>query len=558
MKESMRVGVVHTVQSPCRCAESVSEGLHALGHEFLLVDSAEIEMHASALAAQCDMVIDHTDTYCGRGLYRPFVRLLLENCGARVVGSCSSACFIADNKAASKKLLAEAGIPVPPGILVQSNNWTLPDWLRPPLVLKPAFEHMSRGLRIVATEEDAYTESSRLLGTLHQPILVESFIPGRELAVSILGGSPKPWVLPVLEWNTADGILTEEFKLLDPQNTEHRANPASLHDSLRLELEEMALHAFRVLGLRDYARFDLRLSPQGSIFFLEANTTPSLEPMEALAVSAQWAGLDYPGLVDRLLSAAATRYGRSPAQNRCIQIPLETGPVELVIMPGVHFPPQSTVDLAALLDVRPGEEALELGCGSGLLSVAMAKLGAGRVVATDLDPASLQATGCNVERNGVKDRVRIRAGSWYEALGEEEAAPGPPDAFDLIVATPPQTPGPGPFGPKYGGADGTRHLFRVIDRAPRFLKPGGRLWLVAISLVNPVELWNRLSSCFEEVVLVHETQRTFTAQEYDSLQPGLFEYLRSLRSEGASNFTDTEDGHSFRNLFIRAAKPRRK
>jgi hypothetical protein len=82
--------------------------------------------------------------------------------------------------------------------------------------------------------------------------------------------------------------------------------------------------------------------------------------------------------------------------------------------------------------------------------------------------------------------------------------------------------------------------------------------LVAISLANPVELWDRLRKCFEEVVLVHETRRTFTAEEYESLQPGLFEYLRSLRSKGTSNFTDKQDEHSFRNLFIRAAKPRRK
>jgi D-alanine-D-alanine ligase-like ATP-grasp enzyme/methylase of polypeptide subunit release factors len=554
----MRVGVVHTVGSPCRCAESVSAGLRALNHEFLLVDSAEIEMCAPTLAARCDLVIDHTDTFCGRGLYRPFVRLLLENCGARVVGSDSRACFVADNKAAAKRRLAEAGIPVPPGILVQSDGSTLPDWLRPPLVLKPAFEHMSRGLRVVGTKIEAYAEVSRILGTLRQPVLVESYIPGRELAVSILGGSSEPQVLPILEWDTSAGILTEEFKLLDPQDAEHRALPANLHDGTRQELEEMALHAFRVLHLRDYARFDLRLSPQGSIFFLEANTTPSLEPMEALAASAQWAGIDYPGLVNRLLAAAAARYEPcSPPHNKCIRIQLETGPVELEIAPGVHVPPQSTVDLANLLDVRPGEEALELGCGSGLLSIAMAKLGASRVVATDLDPESLQSSRRNAVRNSVEDRVRIQAGSWYEALAEKGEMPESPGTFDLIVATPPQTPGPRPFGPKYGGPDGTRHLFRIIDRAADFLRPEGRLWLVAISLANPVELWDRLRKYFEDVVLVRETPREFKAGEYESLQPGLFEYLRSLQSRGTSDFTDKEDGHSFRNLFIRAAKPRK-
>src|SRR5690606_2857064 len=99
----MRIGIVHTAGSPCRCAESVTEGLLALNHEPVTVDSEEIELHASRLAEECDLVIDHTDTYLGRGLCRPLVRVLLEHAGARIAGSPAIVCFLADNKAASKK-----------------------------------------------------------------------------------------------------------------------------------------------------------------------------------------------------------------------------------------------------------------------------------------------------------------------------------------------------------------------------------------------------------------------------------------------------------------------
>ena len=98
-----------------------------------------------------DLVIDHTDTYKGRGLFRPLVRLLLEVHGARIVGSEAKSCFLADDKIAAKSRLAEAGIPVPPGIVINSKEWEMPPWLHPPLVLKPAFEHMSRGLRLAQT-----------------------------------------------------------------------------------------------------------------------------------------------------------------------------------------------------------------------------------------------------------------------------------------------------------------------------------------------------------------------------------------------------------------------
>ncbi|RPJ05176.1 MAG: hypothetical protein EHM36_08720, partial [Deltaproteobacteria bacterium] len=142
----MRIGVIRTVGSPCRCAEAVAGGLKALGHEYLLADSEEIEYRASEIAYHCDLVIDHTDTFWGRGLFRPLVRLLLETHGARIVGSDAAACLLADDKISTKARLSEQGIPTPPGIVIRSEAEELPPWLTPPLVLKPAFEHMSRGL----------------------------------------------------------------------------------------------------------------------------------------------------------------------------------------------------------------------------------------------------------------------------------------------------------------------------------------------------------------------------------------------------------------------------
>ena len=558
----MRIGVVRTVGSPCRCAESVIRGLEALGHEALLADSAEIEAQALALAESCDLVIDHTDTFHGRGLFRPFVRLLLENCGARVVGSDARACFLADNKAAAKIRLAEAGIPVPPGIVVGSTTWELPAWLRPPLVLKPAFEHMSRGVQVVQAEQDAHAAAAQLLETMRQPVLVESYIRGRELAVSLIAGPEGLQMLPPLEWgiDTGEtGILTEEFKLMDPVGANRGIAPANLSQDLHREIEAMARQAFNVLGLRDYGRFDIRLSPDGTPFFLEANTTPSLEPLEALAVSAQWAGLEYPALVDRMLSAAHNRYQSSlPAEIAPIRISFPKGDIELEVAEGVWPPPHSTIELAGLLDVQPGDQVLELGCGSGLLSIAAAKLGAGRVVATDLDPRALQAAERNALRNGVGERIEFYAGSWYEALGSADPRSFCAERFDVILATPPQTPGPRPFGPKYGGQDGTINLFKIIQDAPAFLNPDrGRLWLMAISLANPNELWIRLQEHFSEVSLIRETDRNFTAGEYEAMQQGLFDYFCRLRSSGKSNFADAGNGHyAFRNLFIRAAKPR--
>jgi D-alanine-D-alanine ligase-like ATP-grasp enzyme len=548
----MRIGIIRTVGSPCRCAEAVSRGLDSLGHHYLIADSEEMELRALEIAHDCDLVIDHTDTFRGRGLFRPLVRLLLEHHGARIVGSESTACFLADDKGTTKTKLSEAGIPTPPGIVISSKNWKLPSWLSPPLVLKPAFEHMSRGLRLAETEEEVRSATLTLLESLRQPVLLEKFIPGRELAVSLLEGPDGLEVLPPLEWRTDHtnlNMLSEAFKLTEPAGPRIEATRADLPFGPARDLETLACRAFRILGLRDYARFDIRYSSRGTFYFLEANTTPSLEPLEALALSAQWAGLDYPALIERMLSTAKRRYLRqSEDHTKQVHIDLSTGPLELAVPQGVHLPPPSSIEMARFLDVTPGEEVLDLGCGSGLLSIAAAKLGAKRVVATDLDPRALEATLSNARRSGVEDRIQARAGSWFDALENDQTK-----RFDVIIATPPQTPGPRPFGPRYGGHDGTQHLFFLIDGAPFFLKPGGRLWLLAISLANPSCVWQRLRQHFSSVSLIHETERLFTAQEYESMEKGLFDYFQTLRARGSSDFKETASReYVFRNLLIRA------
>ena len=635
----MNVGIIHTVGSPCRCAEAIEGGLNALGHEVMVADSGEIIFQAPELARSCDLIIDHSDTFLGRGYLRFVVRSILESCGAGIVGSGSTACQLADNKIAAKTRLGKTGIPTPPGFAVTSDTWNVPPWLQPPFVIKAAFEHMSRGIKFAYTEEEVRTRAAHLIGQAQQPVMVESYIKGRELAVSVIEGPDGLIVLPPLEWysTSEDVFLAEKLKLLEPSGkTRPDASRAELSPSLIHELESYARLAFKTLGLRDYARFDIRLSPAGTFFFLETNVTPSLEPLEAFAVSARWAGLSYPELIEKMLSSAIRRYDNCEMRNvKCEiksiisnqrfvinTIELPTGAIELEIPDSVHPPFPSSIELAKLLDIQPGEKVLDLGCGSGLLSIAAARLGAGSVAAVDMDPLSLETTMINAQKNGVGGLVNVYAGSWYEALNpdlpleslsvsdhpsqtrslrsgdsnrsrsasellhtqktklpclstvcsgiprhlpddifglkEKPHTAGGNNRFDVIIATPPQTPAPGPFSPRYGGPDGTLHLFRVIQGAKDFLEPAnGRLWLLAISLANPPALLSRLKELFREVTIVHETERPFIAEEYNAMNDGLMEYLLKLRASRQSEFIETSNGaYAFRNLFIRASEPR--
>jgi len=94
----------------------------------------------------------------------------------------------------------------------------------------------------------------------------------------------------------------------------------------------------------------------------------------------------------------------------------------------------------------------------------------------------------------------------------------------------------------------------VIEGAQEFLEPSnGRLWLLAISLANPSSLLKKLREHFFEVSVVRETDRRFTAEEYESIAKGLFGHFLSLRASGQSEFKEAGGGkYVFRNLFIRA------
>lgn len=548
----MRIGIIHTVDAPCQCAESISRGLAVLGHESFLVNSEDIEFRLPEIARRCDLVFDHTDTYRGRGRFRSLVRSLLEAHDIPLVGCAAEACALADDKAAAKARMGAAGIPTPPGIVCTSKSDSVPPWMHPPYILKPAFEHMSRGLAVVQEETEVQSRLEELLERHSQPILVEMFIPGREFAVSVVDGPGGLEVLPPLEWETGEGesaILTEDFKRQYILPGRRDALQARLGQAELRNLEAQSLAAFRALGLRDYGRFDVRRSPGGTFYFMEANVTPSMEPEEAISLSARWAGMDFPALLNRILVSASKRCASASGtglQEADISLPM--GTLRLRLPRGVHVPPSSTVELAGRLDIQPGERVLELGCGSGILSIAAAKMGAGRVVAVDIDPLALESAVENARLNGLSERIDVRAGSWFEAVRTGEL-------FDVVIATPPQTPGMRPFGPRFGGTDGTRHLLAVVDGAPARLDPDrGRLWIMAISIANIPKLLTQLRERFNRVDIVGESQRPFTPQEYNEMDEGLFDYLESLRSRGMSDFHEAFGGeYVFRNLFIRAA-----
>jgi D-alanine-D-alanine ligase len=333
----MNVGIIHTVGSQCRCADAIAEGLRSLGHRPFIYDSESIELMVGEIADTCSLVIDHSDTYLGKGSLRAMVRLLMEAHGVKLIGSDSRACFLCDDKAAARAKLIDAGIPVPPGIVITGADWEAPSWLTPPLIIKPVYSHMSRSIAFVDTIDDAKKISREMFTHLREPVLVESYIAGRELAISVIEGIEGLQALTPFEWLPATEIAyqTEQFKAVEQKAGRNDCRPAELSEEAKDIVSQQARLAFQTLGMCHYGRFDIRFSSGGTFYFLEANTTPSFEPAEAFALSANWSGFSYEALLEHLITYASTQHRiDNRGKDEIIRIELPGGPITFASSPG--------------------------------------------------------------------------------------------------------------------------------------------------------------------------------------------------------------------------------
>jgi len=142
----------------------------------------------------------------------------------------------------------------------------------------------------------------------------------------------------------------------------------------------------------------------------------------------------------------------------------------------VYSPSVATLLIAENLRNVEGAEVLDLGTGSGFLAILAAKLGAKKVVATDISSRVLRVARKNALLNNV-EKIEFRFGNLYQPVEDE--------CFDLIICNPPMTPSRMPV-PRFtwGGIDGRAVLDKVIEGAPKHLKKNGRLIISVVSLVG--------------------------------------------------------------------------
>jgi D-alanine-D-alanine ligase len=294
-------------QVSLRSGARVEDALKRLDHEVVAIDVALdlIRRLREAEPAVAFIAMHGRDGEDGT------VQELLEILGIPYTGSGVLACARATDKVLAKHLMVEAGIPTPEFFAFNETAFrelgaaealpAIEERLDFPIVVKPSSQGSALGVKFARSAADvpaalvaAFSYDSR--------VLLERYVDGRDLAVSILDDEP----LPVVEAVPRD----EEFYDFEARYEIGRTDfvcPADLPEGLTEVARDLAMRTYRLLGCSGFARVDLMLDAADSLTVLEANPIPGLTETSLLPQAAEAAGISFDELVGRILELALER-----------------------------------------------------------------------------------------------------------------------------------------------------------------------------------------------------------------------------------------------------------
>ncbi len=196
---------------------------------------------------------------------------------------------LAMDKPMAKRLFADAGIPVPEHQIATREFFQSGKVMEPPFVIKPLNEGSSVGVRIIPDSNEV-PDFEATGWPYNEKVMVEAFIPGRELTVSVMGDR----ALAVTEIKTDRSFYDYDAKYADGGST--HVIPAEIDDSVTEEAMRLSVLAHQTLGCRGVSRADIRYDGD-DIYVLEINTQPGMTPTSLVPEQAAHAGISFQDLV---------------------------------------------------------------------------------------------------------------------------------------------------------------------------------------------------------------------------------------------------------------------
>jgi D-alanine-D-alanine ligase len=303
-------GLSYEREVSLRSGRRVLDALRAVGIEATQRD-ADVTLLPALAAERPDAVIIALHGATGED---GSLRGVLDLCGVPYVGCDARSARVAWDKPSAKTLLREAGIPTPDWVALPHDRFSelgavavldkIVERLGFPLMVKPAHGGSGLGASVVRTAAEL---PAAMVGCFayDQTALVERYVPGTDIAVSIIDHGEGPVALPAVEIVPRDGVYDYAARYTAGLTTWHV--PARLDNTVADRIADVAIAAHTALGLRDLSRVDLILDGDGAPHVLEVNVAPGMTETSLLPMAVNAAGLDLGKLLAGLVARAVAR-----------------------------------------------------------------------------------------------------------------------------------------------------------------------------------------------------------------------------------------------------------
>lgn len=310
----------------------IERSLATAGYSTSVAALVDAEDHVASLEnflrelkeAEGAMIFNLCEAAFDSSAYEMHITALLELYGLSFTGSGPFTLALALDKGMSKDVLTARGITTPAYSVFESGPTAL-NGLSFPLIVKPLREDASVGIdsgSVVHSIGELRERVEFVVANYGQPVIVEEYIAGREINISIIGNGSTRRALPLSEISfegfpeDLPKICCYEAKWVTESRLYQKTVPvcpASVDEPLRAALVTVALKAYDVMGCRDYARVDTRVGEDGRVYVIEVNPNPDISSDAGFARAARAAGMDYAALVAEIVRVAEERCAEEEA-----------------------------------------------------------------------------------------------------------------------------------------------------------------------------------------------------------------------------------------------------
>jgi D-alanine-D-alanine ligase len=324
--------------------DGIAHALKTHGHQVVRIGHVKSLLDRLGRGERWDLVFNICEGVSGPSR-EARVPAILDTYGIPFVFSDSLVLSLTLHKGLTKRVIRDLGIPTAPFFQVD-----IPEDIRKidlpfPLFVKPVAEGTGKGIGAdskVWNHEQLQEVCMHRLRKFKQPVLVERFLPGREITVGVIGNGPASRVIGMMEVLYRDNEKTGIYSLENKGRYQEFIHYQIPEKELFHACAQVALDAWRGLGCADGGRVDLRLDDEGVPNFIEVNPLPGLNPLHSdLPILARMSGIGYQELIGEILGAALLRLGIADGKQAGIAEAVaaeKSGPLALIL----HSPLQES------------------------------------------------------------------------------------------------------------------------------------------------------------------------------------------------------------------------